>query len=106
MAQQMSLKSRAFTASAVAPRASTRCVAVRAANKEVCVLHVVVVAVAPTGALGHICLVLLQAQPSLVDRVAPSMLAALVTLSTGFTTFDASFAPPARADEEEVRGWG
>jgi hypothetical protein len=34
------------------------------------------------------------------------MLAALVTLSTGFTTFDASFAPPARADEEEVRGWG
>jgi hypothetical protein len=42
-------------------------------------------------------------QVPLMDRLAPSMLAGLVTLSAGFTMFDASFAPPARAnDEEEV----
>jgi hypothetical protein len=34
MAQQMSLKGRAFTAGAAAPRVSTRSVAVRAANRE------------------------------------------------------------------------
>jgi len=38
-----------------------------------------------------------------MDRLAPSMLAALVTLSTGFATVDAVYAPAARADEEEVR---
>jgi hypothetical protein len=39
-----------------------------------------------------------------MDRLAPTMLAGLVSLSAGFTAFDASFAPPARADsEEEVR---
>lgn len=38
-----------------------------------------------------------------MDRLAPTMLAGLVSLSAGFTMFDASFAPPARADDEEVR---
>lgn len=37
-----------------------------------------------------------------MDRLAPSMLAALMTLSTGFATVDAVYAPAARADEEEV----
>lgn len=43
----------------------------------------------------------LPLQVPLMDRLAPTMLAGLVSLSAGFTAFDASFAPPARADSEE-----
>jgi hypothetical protein len=41
-------------------------------------------------------------QVPFVQRLAPSMLAGLVALSTGLSTFDAVYAPAARADEEEV----
>jgi hypothetical protein len=44
----------------------------------------------------------LVVQVPLMDRLAPTMLAGLVTLSAGFTVFDASFAPPARANNEEA----
>ncbi|KIY91333.1 hypothetical protein MNEG_16631 [Monoraphidium neglectum] len=38
---------------------------------------------------------------SLASRVAPALLASVIALSSGFTTIDAAFAPPARADGEE-----
>jgi hypothetical protein len=38
----------------------------------------------------------------MVDRLAPSLLAAVVTLS-GATAIDAVYAPAARANDEEVR---
>jgi hypothetical protein len=41
-------------------------------------------------------------QVPLVQRVAPSMLAGLVALSTGLGTFDAVYAPAARADDTDV----
>jgi hypothetical protein len=38
----------------------------------------------------------------MVDRLAPSLLAAVVTLS-GATAIDAAYAPAAHANDEEVR---
>jgi len=44
----------------------------------------------------------LRVQVNFQQRFGPSMLAAVMTLSTGLSTIDAAYAPVARADEEEV----